>query len=176
MRIHNNYIFFALGLNILSIASYFYVPIDEFKIVNYVTAIMIVFLLYFDSRLLEKNDKQIVSKIASILVYWVYLYQRDKLLDNKFRFFFISIATSIIGTALVWNMPSTPQIEKDACEIVTRIQKEKLFRPDISCKNLTITNSNGKVYSGLAELSDESFVNVSVTALNDNRIYVEIIR
>ena len=52
----------------------------------------------------------------------------------------------------------------------------KKIRSDLSCENSTITNSNGKVYSGLAALSDESFVNVTVTVLNDNRIYVQIAR
>ena len=119
-----------------------------------------------------KNQNTVVNQLKyrvnffnTIEPYAHMLLRTGNLSVNKFGFFSISITPNIVGSVLVLNTPTVPKIEEDACKIVTNILNELLFRPEMSCNYLIITNSHWSDiltnYSGVAILSDQSFVEVS---------------
>jgi hypothetical protein len=172
--LHDKYVWIATTLFIMGILSGFIFGIAVNYTINMIVMIGLVVLFYMDWKLLEKHGKANFSKWW-VLFSPVYVAKRCKALGKGKKLIFIWLGIWIaygIGS-FVFNS-GTAMIEHSACSVVTDIYQKQLHQYTESCKNVTITHSEGKEHYGFAELSDGSTRDISVNETSRGEIYVQL--
>lgn len=171
--IHNNYIYIVL----LASAFYFFLLSFSSHIIAIIWLGLIVFIHIFfltkDWEMLKKFSKNNFPK-SYIYLPPIYLQKRARCLSEKKTFFkgWVAMATiSLIIHFYYWA--PTAILESNACEVVTDIIQNQLYRKHLNCESVTLNSNEGKKHSGVAEMSDGRVINISVQEINDGKIYVQ---
>ena len=174
LELHNKLIWVAIALFIVGILSGFFFGVIVNYTINMFIMIALLILFYMDWKLLEKHGKANFSKWW-MLISPVYIFKRCKAINQGKKLFFIWIAIIFVhglGTAIFSG--GTAVLEHSACNVVTDIYHTQLRQYSKTCKNVTITESQGKHHYGFAELSDGSTRDISVSETPNGQIYVRL--
>lgn len=171
-EIHDYYIWAVFALIIFSTILSFFISVEADLKVTGLVAVVTIVLLSLDWKMLEKNGKSIFTRWWFLLTP-VYLFKRSKALETSQQNLFIWLGIFI--TCIGLSVALEDGIEEDACVTVTEIIQKQLYRPNVFCTSVTITNSRGKVHNGLAELSNGRAVDILVTETDNNNIWVEVL-
>lgn len=173
-RMHDNYIFIAIGLLFINFIASFTSSYQVELTINFVVTVAVIWVLFKDWVILQKNNIATFSKWWVILSP-VYLYKRSNAKKESKKYFWLLLAMSVIfiGISLFFQGGKSAT-ESSACDVVSDIYKTQFRKPYITCKNVTITESNGKNHEGIAELSNGKINDITIKELSDGQIYVTV--
>ncbi|HDS5590173.1 TPA: hypothetical protein QHU17_001532 [Enterobacter hormaechei subsp. xiangfangensis] len=172
--IHDKYIWFATALFVFGIISGLVFSLTVNYTINVLVMIAIVILFYMDWKLLEAHGKATFSKWW-MLFSPVYIAKRCKALGKGKKLLAVWLAIWALCAAgnFIFNS-GTALLEQSACGVVTDIYRNQLHQYSKTCKNVTITHSQGKEHYGYAELNDGSTTDISVNETPNGQIYVRL--
>lgn len=172
--LHDKYIWVAIALFLFSIASDFIFGLNVNMVINIIVMLLTLVIFFMDWKLLEVHGKASFSKWW-ILFSPVYIFKRGKSTGAENKLFFIWMAIVILYVVIkaVFNS-GTALLERSACDVVTDIYHSQFHQYSASCKNVTITQSSGKMHYGFAEISDGSTRDITVTERQGGDIYVTV--
>jgi hypothetical protein len=172
--IHDKYIWLATALFVFGIISGLVFSLTVNYTINVLVMIAIVILFYMDWKLLEAHGKATFSKWW-MLFSPVYIAKRCKVLGKGKKLLAVWLAIWAFCAAgnFIFNS-GTALLEQSACGVVTDIYRNQLHQYSKSCKNVTITHSQGKEHYGFAELNDGSTIDISVNETPNGQIYVRL--
>lgn len=172
--LHDKYIWAAIVLFVLNIASDFIFGINIDMAVSAVIMILTLGLFFMDWKLLQVHGKAGFTKWW-ILFSPVYVLKRCNAVGTGKKLFVVWVAIFVLYAIVktVFNS-GTALLEHSACSVVTDIYHSQLNQYSTSCKNVTITESKGKMHYGFAELSDGSSRDITVNERQDGNIYVTL--
>lgn len=172
--IHDKYIWIAIGLFVFGIISGLIFSLTVNYTINFLAMIAIVILFYMDWKMLEVHGKATFSKWW-MLFSPVYIAKRSKALGEGKKLLAVWLAIWAFCAAgnFIFNS-GTALLEQSACSVVTDIYHNQLRQYSKTCKDVTITQSEGKNHYGFAELSDGSTREISVSETHSGQIYVTL--
>ncbi|MCT4709343.1 hypothetical protein MUA04_03955 [Enterobacteriaceae bacterium H11S18] len=172
--IHDKYIWLATALFVFGIISGLVFSLTVNYTINVLVMIAIVILFYMDWKLLEAHGKATFSKWW-MLFSPVYIAKRCKALGEGKKLLAVWLASWAFCAAgnFIFNS-GTALLEQSACGVVTDIYRNQLHQYSKTCKNVTITHSQGKEHYGYAELNDGSTTDISVNETPNGQIYVRL--
>lgn len=172
--LHDKYIWMAIVLFILNIASDFIFGMSIDMAISAVIMILTLVLFFMDWKLLQAHGKAEFSK------WWVlfsplYVLKRCKAVGAGKKLFVVWVGIFVLYAIVktVFNS-GTALLEHSACSVITDIYHSQLNQYSTSCKNVTLTESKGKMHYGFAELSDGSSRDITVNERQDGDIYVTL--
>ncbi|MCW1828746.1 hypothetical protein OLZ31_18045 [Enterobacter asburiae] len=172
--VHDKYIWIVIALFIIGILSGSIFSITVNLTINFLINIAQLIILYMDWKLLQSHGKANFSKWW-ILFSPVYIFKRCTAIGSGRKLFFIWMGIILvysIGAAVFHG--STAILESSACEVVTNIYQKQFNQYSTTCKNVTITQTEGKEHYGMAELSNGSTRGVYITEASGGQIYVKL--
>jgi len=172
--IHDKYIWLATALFVFGIISGLVFSLTVNYTINVLVMIAIVILFYMDWKLLEAHGKATFSKWW-MLFSPVYIAKRCKALGKGKKLLAVWLAIWVLCAAgnFIFNS-GTALLEQSASGVVTDIYRNQLHQYSKTCKNVTITHSQGKQHYGFAELNDGSTTDISVNETPNGQIYVRL--
>lgn len=173
-ELHDKYIHASIVLLLVNFIAPFIFSSQVYVVINFIAGLAMIFLMYKDWLILEKNNKATFSKWWAVFSP-VYLYKRSNAKAESKKYFLIWMAVIIISvTSTVIFASSKSATESTACEIVSDIYRNQFHRPQITCKKVTITETEGKLHTGIAELSTGVVNDITIRELSDGQIYVTV--
>lgn len=172
--LHDKYIWIAIALFLFDVLSGFIFGFNVSMTINVIVIIAILVILKVDWDLLNRHGKATFSK------WWIlfspgYVHKRCKAIGKgmTLSFVFDGIIALYVVISVVFS-GGTKMLENSACDTVTKIYSNGLYLGNPVCKKVTITKNNGKEHEGIAEMSDGTVKDISITETYDNKIYVSI--
>lgn len=172
--IHDKYIWIAIVLFLFDVLSGFIFGLNISMTINVIVIIAILVILKVDWDLLNHHGKATFSK------WWLlfspgYVHKRCKAIGKGMRLslVFDGIIALYVVISVVFS-GGTKMLERSACDTVTKIYSNGLYLGNPVCKKVTITKNNGKEHKGIAEMSDGTVKDISITETHDDQIYVSI--
>ncbi|MCS2152172.1 hypothetical protein MUU49_06185 [Scandinavium goeteborgense] len=172
--LHDKYIWIATALFVSGIISGLIFSLTVNYTINFLVMIAILILFYMDWKLLKAHGKATFSKWW-MLFSPVYIAKRCKALGEGKKLLAVWLAIWAFCAAgnFIFNS-GTALLEQSACGVVTDIYRNQLHQYSKTCKNVTITQSQGKEHYGFAELNDGSTRDISVNETPNGQIYVRL--
>lgn len=172
--LHDKYIWIAVALFLLDVISGFIFGLNVDMVINIIVMLLTLIIFFMDWKLLEVHGKASFSKWW-ILFSPLYIFKRCKALNKGNKLFFIWMAIVILYMVIKSVFSGgTALLESSACEVVTGIYHKQLHQYSASCKNVTITQSSGKMHYAFAEISDGSTRDITITERQGGDIYVTL--
>ena len=173
-ELHNSYIYAAFFLLVLNFSLSLVVSTQVDYVISFIVNILTIFVLYKDWKILEKNNLAVFSKWW-VLISPVYLFKRSNAKKESKKLFSLWMAIIIIfvASSLIFAGGKST-VESAACGVVSDIYRTQFHQPGLTCKSVTITESEGKNHYGIAEISDGSVKDITIKELSDGQIYVTV--